>query len=64
MSKQASEKHLEDIQKRIEFTVAEMGKIQKKINDIDHILKHQKNLKLRRNVLDHELDQLRHPVFT
>ena len=64
MSKQASEKHLEDIQKRIEFTVAEMGKIQKKINDIDHILKHQKNLKLRRNVLDHELDQLRHPAFT
>jgi len=60
LSKQASEKHLEDIQKRIEFTAAEMGKIQKKINDIDHILKHQKNLKLRRNVLERELDQLRH----
>jgi len=62
--KQTSEKHLEDIEKRIEFTVGEMGKIQKRIDDMDHILENQKNLKSRHDILERELDQLRHPAYT
>lgn len=62
MSKQVTEKHLKVIEKRIEFTVAEMGKIQKKIDEMDNILEDQKNLKLRHNLLERELNQLRHPA--
>ena len=64
MKKQVTEKQLEDIQNRIEFTVGEMGKIQKKIDEMDHILEHQKNLKSRHNILERELNQLRDPVST
>ena len=64
MEKQVSEKHIEDIQNRIEFTVSEIDKMQKRIDDLDHILENQKNLKLRHDNLERELNQLRHPVST
>ena len=64
MEKQVSEKPIENIQNRIEFTITEMGKIQKRIDDLNHILEHQKNLKLRHDVLERELNRLRHPAST
>jgi len=64
LKKQDSEKHLGDIEKRIEFTVAEMGKIQKGIDYVNNILENQKNLKSRHDILERELDQLRHPAST
>jgi len=62
LKKQVIEKPIEDIQNRIEFTITEMEKIQKKIDNLDHVLKNQKNLKLRHDILENELDQLRHPA--
>jgi len=64
LKKQDSEKHIEDIEKKIEFTVTEMGKIQKRIDDLKHILENQKNLKSQHNTLDLELNQLRHTAKT
>jgi len=60
LTKQVSEKPIEDIQNRIEFTITEMEKIQKKIDNLDHVLENQKNLKLRHDILERELDQLKH----
>jgi len=64
LQKQVNEKHVEDIEKRMLSTIIEMGEIQQKIVDLNHILEKQKNLKLRHDTLKHELNQLRHPVLT
>ena len=63
MEKQDNEKYFEEIEKRLEFTASEMGKIQKKIDDIDDILENQKNLKFRNNILERELNQLKHTAL-
>ena len=63
MEKQDNEKYFEEIEKRLEFTASEMGKIQKKIDNIDDILENQKNLKLRHDILEHELNQLKHTAL-
>ncbi len=60
MSKQISKKPTIDIEQRIEFTVEEMGKVQKRIDDLNHILDNQKNLKLYYDNLELELNRLRH----
>jgi len=63
LKKQVTEKQLDDIQERIEFTVSEMDKMQKRIDDIDDILENQKNLKLRHDTLERELNQLKHTAL-
>ncbi len=63
LKKQVTEKQLEDIQERIEFTVSEMDKMQKRIDDLDDILENQKKLKLRHDILECELNQLRHTAL-
>ena len=60
MSKQISKKPTTDIEQRIEFTVAEMGKVRKRIDDLKHILENQKNLKLHNDNLELELNRLRY----
>ncbi len=60
MSKQISKKPTIDIEQRIEFTVEEMGKVRKRIDDLNHILDNQKNLKLYYDNLELELNRLRH----
>jgi len=63
LKKQDNEKYFEEIEKRLEFTASEMGKIQKKIDNIDDILENQKNLKLRHYILERELNQLKHTAL-
>jgi len=60
LSKQISKKPTIDIEQRIEFTVEEMGKVRKRIDDLNHILDNQKNLKLYYDNLELELNRLRH----
>ncbi len=63
MKKQDSEKYFKEIEKRLEFTASEMDEIQKKIDNIDNILENQKNLRLRHNILERELNQLKHTAL-
>jgi len=63
LKKQDNEKYFEEIEKRLEFTVSEMDEIQKKIDNIDDILENQKKLKLRHNILERELNQLKHTAL-
>ena len=63
IEKQNSGKSFEEIEKRLEFTTSEMGNIQKKIDNIDGILQNQKNLKSRHDILERELNQLKHTAL-
>jgi len=63
LKKQDNEKSFEEIEKRLEFTASAMGEIQKEIDNIDDILENQKNLKLRHNILERELNQLKHTAL-
>jgi len=61
LQKQINEKLTKkEIEERIEFTVAEMGKVRKRIDDLKHILENQKNLKLHNDNLELELNRLRY----
>lgn len=64
MASEVFEKYFEDIEKKIERTVREMGEIQKKINDNNYILENQKNLKKQYDALNIELNQLKHTAHT
>ena len=64
MKKQDNEKYFEEIEKRLEFTVSEMGEIQKRIDNLDDILESQKNLKLRHDILERELNHRKHTALT
>ncbi len=63
MKEQDREKFIEEIEKRLEFTASAMGEIQKKIDNMDDVLENQKNLKLRHNILERELNQLKHTAL-
>ena len=63
MSKQVSEKHLEDIDKRVDFTATEMSKIQKRISDLNRILEDQKNLRSDHKLVESELNRLKHTAL-
>ena len=64
MASEVFEKHFEDIEKKIERTVKEMGEIRKKINDNNYILENQKNLKKQYDAINIELNQLKHTAHT
>ncbi len=63
LKKQDSGESFKEIEKRLEFTASEMGKIQKKIDNIDNILENQKNLKSRHDILERELNRLKHTAL-
>ncbi len=64
MKEQDREKFIEEIEKRLEFTASEMDEIQKRIDNIDDILENQKNLKLRHDILERELNHRKHTALT